>query len=240
MDGSFIKKVKLENLYYNIASIDGKIKFLNRNAKKEFLLFDYDLVNNKKEGLMEIDDRDETYSNYGIGLPLLIKDKNIHLSFPYSETIYEQNRKGVMAKYYVDFGKQKMPEDIYKTKKDFKGLFEYGKANDYGFGICGFRENKDYITFNYQLINLVIYSKKTKTSKIVSGFSNDDMIYGSYIAHDGNDNNFVSEIPAKIFKKQMSLYKKENVWNKVPHHIKQLDSLITDYDNPLLLIYKFK
>lgn len=240
MDGSFIKKVKLNDLYMNIASIDGKIIFLNKELKKEHLLFDYDIVKDKMEGFLKISGRDETYSHYGIGSPMLVKDRNIHLSFPYSETIYELNKKGLKAKYYVDFGAQKMPDDIYKTKKNFKELFEFGKANDYGYGICDFRENKDYITFKYGLTNLVIYSKKTKKSKIVKAIKNDDMIYGSYIAHDGNDNNFVSQLPVMVFKKQMDIYKEEGIWDKVPENIKQLDNLVTDNDNPLLLIYKFK
>jgi hypothetical protein len=240
MDGSFIKKVKLNDLYINIASNDGKIFFLNNQANKKYLLFGYDVINGKEDGFLEIDNHNEIYSNYGIGYPLLTKDENIHLSFPYSETIYEQNEKGVQAKYYVDFGNQKMPEDIYKTKKSFSELFDYGRSNNYGYGICNFRENKDYITFNYQLTNLVIYSKKTKKLKTVSNIKNNDMINGSYIAHDGNDNNFVSQYPAKAFKIQMSIYKKEGVWDKVPDNIKKLDNLVTDYDNPLLLIYKFK
>lgn len=240
LDGSFVKKVKLDDLYINLGSIEGKIYFLNTQAKNEYLIFDYDIDKNVKEGILEITDCNETYSHYGIGYPFMTKDRNINLSFPYSETIYELNKKGVQAKYYVDFGAQKMTEDIYKTKRNFRELFEYGQANDYGYGICNFRENKDYITFNYQLINLVIYSKKTKKAKTVKIIKNSDMISGSYIAHDGNDNNFVQQYSAKTFKKQMDIYKEEGLWDKVPDNIKKLDNLVTDYDNPLLLIYKFK
>ncbi len=240
MDGSFIKKVKLNDLYFNMASMNGKLLFLNKNIKKEYLLFDYDISKDLEEGYLEINDRDEIYSNYGIYSPLLTKDKNIHLTFPYSETIYEKNEKGVEAKYYVDFGTQKMPENIYKKRKSFRELFEYGQANNYGYGICDFRENKDYITFNYQLNNLVIYSKQTKKSKTIEVINNNDMIYGSYIAHDGNDNNFVSQLPAKIFKKQMNIYREEGGWEKVPENIKKLDNLVSENDNPLILIYKFK
>lgn len=240
MDGAFVKKVRLDNLYYNISSTDGEILFLNKDVNRKYLLFDYDIDSNKESVFLEINDRDETYSKYGIDSPLLTRDKKIHLSFPYSETIYEKNKKSVQAKYYVDFGTKKMPEDIYKTKPNFKELFEYGEAHDFGYGICDFRESKDYITFNYQLTNLVIYSKKNKTSKTVSIIKNRDMIHGSYIAHDGNDNNFVSQYAAKVFKKQMNIYKEEGAWDKVPANIKKLDSLVTDNDNPLLLIYKFK
>ncbi len=240
MDGSFIKKIQLNDLYFNMASMDGKVMFLNKDIKKKYLLINYDIEKNIEEGFIPINSRDEIYAHNGIDSPLLTVDKNIHLSFPYSDTIYEQNRKGVQAKYYVDFGKQKMPDYIYETKRNFSELFEFGQANDYGWGICDFRENKDYITFNYQLTSLIIYSKKTKTSKIVSLIDNDDMIHGSYIAHDGNDNNFVSVYPAEVFKKQMNIYKNDGGWNKLPKNIKQLDNLVTDYDNPLLLIYTFK
>lgn len=240
LDGSFVKKVILKDLYINLGVIDGEIFFLNTKAKKEYLVFDYDLDKNEKQGFLEITNRDETYSNYGIGYPLLTKDKNIHLSFPYSEIIYELNKENVQAKYYVDFGSGKMPEDIYKIKRNLNELFQYGQANNYGYGICNFRENKDYITFNYQLVNLVIYSKKTKKEEKVKIIKNSDMIFGSYIAHDGNDNNFVQQCSATTFKNQMRSYKEGDVWDKVPNNIKHLDSLVNDYDNPLLLIYKFK
>lgn len=240
LDGSFVKKVKIDDLYTNIAAINGRISFLNTDRKKDYLLIDYNIDTNEKKGFLEIKGIDKAYSNFGIQYPLLTRDKNIHLSLPYSETVYEQNEKGVEAKYYIDFGSQKMPEDIYEEKKSFRELFDYGQANNYGYGICNFRENKDYVTFNYQLTNLVIYSKKTKKAKKIEYIKNDDMVYGSYVAHDGDDNNFVSQYPAKVFKEQMNIYKKEGIWAKVPKHIKQLDSLVTDNDNPLLLIYKFK
>ncbi|APA00345.1 6-bladed beta-propeller [Flavobacterium commune] len=240
LDGAFVKKVRLDNFYINMASIDGKILFLNRDVKNECLLFDYNLAKAEEQGFLDISDRDKTYSDHILGTPFLTKDKNIHLSFPYSETIYEKNEKGVEAKYYVDFGTQKMPEDIYKLKKSFRELFDYGETNNYGYGICNFRENKDYITFNYQLTNLAIYSKKTKKTKKIKRIINDDMVYGNYLAHDGNDNNFVLQYPAKVFKKQMNIYKEEDIWDKVPNHIKKLDSLVTDNDNPVLMIYKFK
>ncbi len=240
LDGSFVKKVRLEDLYINIQAKDEKIFFLNTQVKKEYLVFDYDLIKNDKEGFLKINDRDETYSHNGVGYPFMVKSRKNYLSFPYSETIYELNKEEVQAKYYIDFGSQKMPEEIYKTKRNFKELFEYGQKNNYGYGICNFRENKDYITFNYQLINLAIYSKKTKKTKNVKVIKNNAMLFGSYIAHDGNDNTFVSQYSAKAFKEQMSIYKAEGIWDKLPENVKKLDNLVDYYDNPLLLIYKFK
>ena len=88
LDGTFIKKVGLNNFYINIASIDGKILFLNRDVNNEYLLFDYDVAKSEEQGFLDISDRDKTYSDHILGTPFLTKDKNIHLSFPYSETIY--------------------------------------------------------------------------------------------------------------------------------------------------------
>ncbi|WP_281299288.1 6-bladed beta-propeller [Flavobacterium limnophilum] len=241
LDGSFVKKVKLNDIYKNIASIDNKLLFLNADQKKEHLLFDYDMrKNEKKMGSLEMNDLDKQFAFHGIIAPYLTKDKNIHLCLPYSETIYEQNGKGVEAKYHIDFGNEKMPEDIYKSKKNFRELIEFGRSSNYGWGISNFRENKDYITFYYQLCNLVIYSKKDKKAKIVLSVLNDDMIYGSYIAHDGDDNNLVMQCPAYIFKKQMGIYKQNGKWEKLPDNIKKIDNSIKDTNNPLLLIYTFK
>lgn len=240
MQGTFIKKLKLNDLYYNIASLNGEVILLNRDVERKNLLFNYDMSNNKEQGVLDISELDEIYKSNGIGRPFLTKDKNIHLSFPYSETIYEYSANGVNAKYYIDFGKHKIPKDIYKTKKNFRELFKFAKNNDYGYGICEFREYKDYVVFNFKITQTIVYSKKTNTAKKVSLINNDDRIYGSYIAHDGDDNNFVSICPARNFKTQMDIYKEGETWNKLPSHIKQMDNQISEYDNPLILIYTFK
>ena len=117
---------------------------------------------------------------------------------------------------------------------------EFDKKKKYGWGITNFRENKDYITFCYQICNLVIYSKKEKKAQTIGLINNNDMIYGAYIAHDGNDNNFVLQYPADLFKKQLEVYKQNGKWENLPDNIKKIDQTIKETNNPLLLIYTFK
>lgn len=242
LKGQFNRKIKLDDLYFGISSLGDNAVLLNKKSKKNYLLFKYDMLNsNVEEGIVKMNDKDISYKRNSIGSSYLNRDKNIHLTLPYSDLIYEYNENGIEAKYFIDFGSQKLPDNIYKQYKDFGGLFKYAKENNLGYGICDFRENKDYITFNCQLNKLVIFSKKTKKARVVKLIKNNNMFYGSYIAHDGNDNKFISVSYAERFKKQMLIYKnKADVWKKVPNHIKQIDENISENDNPILVIDTFK
>lgn len=241
-EGVFIRKEKLENLYFNIELMDNEAVLLNKDPKRKYTLFKHDLMGEFQNKFLEMNIKDEIFKNDIIGgRPNLTRDKNIHLTFPYSENIFELKEDKLEIKYTIDFGKHRIPENLYKQKKGFKELFPYARKNNLGFGICNFRENNNYAMFNFQISKLAIYSKKTKETKIIKRFDNEDFIYGSYLAHCGDDNKFISYCPARIFKKQMNFQKKnDESWNKVPNSIKLMDSLITENDNPILLIYTFK
>jgi hypothetical protein len=243
LSGNLIKTKKLNDLYNSISSLNGKIIFRNKHDDhKEYLLYAYDIKKDKMNGFFRLNQKDKIFKNDFIAhRPALTKDKFIHVSFPYSNLIYEYNDNSQAAKYFIDFGAKNMPEYVYEDEKSFQELFKYGRENNYGFGICNFRENDDYITFNYQISKLVIYNKKTKESNVVKIIHNDNMIYGSYIAHNGDDNKFVSVCRSQTFKKQMKIYKQEKKWNMIPNYIKKIDNRVSsEYDNPILLIYTFK
>lgn len=69
LDGSFIKKIQLENYYSSMATLDDKILFFTRDTKKEYLLFDYDTSKDKEEGYLKMNNRDSTYLNLDTGNP---------------------------------------------------------------------------------------------------------------------------------------------------------------------------
>ena len=175
--------------------------------------------------------------------PYLTKDKNIHVSFPYSKIIYQYDENGITPQYLIDFGSNTMPDAVFDKEKEYTGIVDYAKKKNYGFGISNFRENENYITFNFYHTMLVIYSKKTKETERINLFmSNDDNIpFFNYFAHDGNDNKLISIYNASLFKEQMDIYKTEGIpWKKVPEYVKKISRNISKTDNPLLVIYTFK
>lgn len=240
-EGEFVETKEMDNLYLNIASLNDNILLLNKQAKNKYMLFEQKIKSKNKKSFLPVDKKDIFFENYGIGTPNITKSKNIYISFPYSETIYEYGINGVNPRYYIDFGNNKMPDKVYDLEKDLNGVFDYAKNNNYGWGITNFRETENHITFSYHLTKLVIYSKKNKSSKMFSLFIDKEIPFFSYFAHDGNDNRLIAIQPASAFKKQMDIYiKEEEPWKKIPERIKQLAKTTSESDNPLLIIYSFK
>ncbi|WP_147679216.1 6-bladed beta-propeller [Algibacter pacificus] len=242
--GQLIKEKKVDDLYFNMSFTNNKLLFMTKNIKRKNKLIEYDLKRDKKKGFLTSNEKDKFFSKLGMLNPSITKNENIHISFPYLETIYEYNEDGFFAKYNIDFGKGQMPNAIInKLDKDYKGLYNYVKENNYGFGISNFRENKDYVTFNFYNNMIVIYSKVLKKSNAFRLFINDsDQIpFYNYFAHDGDDNKIISIYPAIQFKNQMDTYKKEiKPWKRMPAYLKELDKKVSHNDNPLLIVYSFK
>lgn len=246
IEGVFLKEEKLNDFYFNMAFFNDKLLFLSNNLNSNKMLCEYDLSNQIKNEFIEMNEKDRFFYSLGMPGPKVIKGKNINISLPYSETIYRYDKKGVLPKYYIDFDKNKTPNNIINIfdKEDYyKVINKYIKENRYGFGISNFRENKNYVTFNYWGNMIVIYSKISKKAKAFSSFisKKDPIPFYNYFAHDGDDNNLISIYPSIKFKRQMKKFKKnEEYWKEIPDHLKTIDKGLSISDNPLLLIYTFK
>lgn len=237
-EGKFIKDEKLKTLYSYISYDNEKLLLLNNSLKREYLLVSKSL--SKTSNFLAINSKDKLFENYGLFTPSITKDKKIHLTLPYSNTIYEYRNQKIQPKYHIDFGSRSLPDDIFNTKTPSE-IFRYSLKNNYGFAISNFRESKDYVTFTYQSHKLVIYSKKDKLAKTFKYFKKDMMLFYNHFAHDGDDNNLISIYHSLEFKNQINKYKKSpKNWEKVPDRIKQLNNKISVNDNPLLIIYTFK
>ncbi len=107
------------------------------------------------------------------------KKFNNSTSFLYSfnDTIYDLNDKGITPKFFVDFGKDKLPEKyLEKTYNDIREFLESCKKTRFAYRIIGFFETSNAIVFSfmhrYDIIH-VYYSKSTKNKFIVNELIND-------------------------------------------------------------------
>ncbi len=176
---------------------------------------------------------------------------NNQVSFimPFNDTIYSIAYDSIFPRFYIDFGENKIPFDIFqKTSSDYleqaqlrkKALTEISKDN-FAFNANNFSETNYSIFFQFRhlLSSHVFYSKSTDKIVIAKNLINDiDHIpYTPPIA--ATDSEFVSIIePADIIEH----YKK--IKNKYPESelktIKQLVDSITEFDNPILVFAKTK
>jgi hypothetical protein len=244
LDGQYIREEKTKDSFYNLGYKNNNLITLRKEEKGKMFL-EYDLGKQLTSSFIYLNEKDKFFLRLGIESPNIIRsNKNIAISLPYSETIYEYDGNKVKPKYFIDFGKNKMPDNIFnKFDDNYQGIHKYMTKNQYGFGISNFRESKDYVTFNFYGNMIVIYSKVSKQSKAFSFFTNekDQLPFYNYFAHDGDDNKIISIYSANQFKRQMSIYRKEiNPWKKIPEYIKEIDRKSFSNNNPLLLVYTLK
>ena len=245
LEGNSIKTKNTDNLFFYIAFQNDNIVKLNV-SEEEFILSEYNLKTEERKGFLPMTEMYKIFEGRRFEYPKVNKDENIHITFPYSNFVYEYTEKGVSPKYYIDFGENKVPEKVLKRiigkeKKYFSTVTNYARKNNYGWGICNFRENKNYVTFTFNSINLVVYSKKTKKAGIFAYFVKDEIPFLKYFVHNGNDNKLVSIYEADQFRKNTRQDMKiEKLWKKRPEYLKKMYNEVSDDSNPLLIIYTFK
>ena len=245
LEGNFIKTKNTDKLFLHIALQNEHLIKLNVSGE-EFILSEYNLKTEERKSFLPMTEMYKIFASYRFEYPNVNKDENIHITFPYSNFVYEYTEKGVSPKYYIDFGENKVPEKVLKRiigkeKKYFHDVNNYAKKHNYGWGICNFRENKNYVTFTFNSINLVVYSKKTKKAGIFAYFVKDEIPFLKYFVHNGNDNKLVSIYEADQFRKNTRQDMKiEKLWKKRPEYLKKMYNEVSDDSNPLLIIYTFK
>jgi hypothetical protein len=244
-EGEFVREIKIDykDFHQNISYFNNKLLFLTKRNKWLFQEFDIDSKN--KINFIEMNENDKFFSGLRSRLPYIIKsNNNINITSLYSDLVYGYDNGNFYPKYKIDFGKHKPPSSISeKFDNGFKGIYEFIKNENYGFGISNFREGNDFITFNFWNNGIVIYSKKLKKAKAYSSFRSpiDQFYFGNYIAHDSNDDTIISIISARIFKKQMSYFMQSSTkLEELPEYLKKLNRGVKSSDNPLLMVYKFK
>ena len=245
LEGNFIKTKSTNKFFFHIAFQNDNLIKLNVSGEN-FILSEYNLKTEERKGFLPMTEMYKMFASYRFEYPKVNKDENIHITFPYSNFVYEYTENGVSPKYYIDFGENKVPEKVLKRiigkeKKYFSDVRNYARKNNYGWGICNFRENKNYVIFTFDSINLVVYSKKTKKAKRFSHFSKNRVPFYKYFVHNGNDNKLVSIYEADQFRKHTrQVMKKEDLWKKRPEYLKKMYDEVSDDSNPLLVIYTFK
>ncbi len=242
--GQFINEIKANDYYTNIGYKNNKLLFVYKNKEKGKLFQEFDQKTKKKKNYIEMDDFDVFFWLLQSRYPYITSSKNTLITSLNSEIIYKYDNKGFHPEYKIDFGKNKVPDNIVnKFDSNYNGLSKYIIDNNYGFGISNFRENRNYITFNFWGNMIVIYSKKLNEAKAFSSFynPNDQFYFSNYIGHDGDDNKIISKYSADSFKNQMKSFKEDvDKWKKIPDYIKNFDKKVKSTDNPLLIIYSFK
>ena len=115
---------------------------------------------------------------YNKGDYLANDSENVFINFLYNDTIYFAAKNHIQPLYLLDFGKSKLPQNIFNkaiSKADKFSIMDLylNKETYTGFGLNRFNISKDYLflLFNKGMETFnTIYSIKSKKSKIFNGF----------------------------------------------------------------------
>jgi hypothetical protein len=231
LNGNFLEEEPLSYFYNNISSINGEILFLNASDQLNHRLFFADSTADIKSSALFNYDFSKYFSSFSLTTPSMLKDNSIHITFPYSDTVFQYSNAELRAKYIVDFSEKRLPKDFVSRKLLTPiEIFKSSVQNEYGFGISNFKEVNDFVFFSYGPNTFQFIKNK-----------NFSYSFGNIFGHDGTDNNMVSIISAGRFKNNfVPSLNKEILDSKVFDDIMSMAPLINDDSNPLLLIYTFK
>lgn len=240
MDGKFVNEKEMTGWYNNILTTPSNIVIYNRsNSQEKYKI----LFQSRKTG--EI-------NNF---LPYSGKIPSTNIAFPnfcrsyatyfyevLNDTIYKITDSAIKPAFYIDFGKDKLPENLRKCS-DYNQIFrEVVNTNKYGYFISNFRETEKYIIFKFEPDRKVFYSKADKKIMVLRTIFDDKTglpIY--YFAHDGKDNKFISIIEAGNFcsflRLPADLYAK--TYPEFPK-VKSQFGNVKKTDNPIIVIYTLK
>ena len=87
LEGEFIKTKNMDNLFIDIAIQNNNLIILNISTKEKFVLYEYNLNTNKKKGFLPLTETDKIFKSRDVEYPRITKDKNIHITFPYSNFV---------------------------------------------------------------------------------------------------------------------------------------------------------
>jgi hypothetical protein len=241
MEGKFIDEHKMDGWYQNILATGENLVLYNRSSspKEKFKIIFQSKTGKKKNMFLPYQGK---INRCNIGYPNICQSNATYFYEPLNDTIYRINESNVVPAYYIDFGKDKLPENL-RRSTDYREIDrEVISTNKYGYFISNFRETEKYIIFKYEPARVVFYAKAEKKTVVFSSISEKRSGLGvNYFAHDGKGNKFVSILSADRFSRLMS--RTEDIFYRTYPDFRKIQTKYKHVkvdDNPLIVFYTLK
>lgn len=177
---------------------------------------------------------------------------------PFNDIIFHLTSEQLTPRTYISFGKYSLPQSILDKEYDNVAVFmEQIRKTDYAFHLMGYQESRDAISFVFEhrgLFHLAYYDKGSGKQKIARELKDDIMLEGfsiegfsEYLPYTTTEDGrivFLVESPVlkdAIEKEKAATTRQE--WAKrlaSNAQLRNLDAYLAQYDNPILLVGKFK
>ncbi len=259
LDGNFVRERRITNVIYRTKVLIGKdyyIIWANNTSNNETGINvnnDIIFVTKKWDYISSLLPIKKWEQDFKFDTPnaFSVYDEKISFLKPLNDTIYYIKPDSITPRFIVDFGKYKIPKDLFEnvTNKTYYEKIQIQRKfikkvtdGNFAYFVKNFRENEHsiFFMFSYNMKQMnTFYSKLTEGIFITKNLFNDidHGIYTPPIA--ATDSEFISIIePADLIEH----YK--TIKNKYPKDelktIKQLVDSITEFDNPILVFAKTK
>jgi len=163
----------------------------------------------------------------------------------FNDTIYTITEKEISPRYYIDFGKYKVPEEACeKNPLDFANKYMRDADEDYAGILDCIYENNQYVGFSFwsqDSCHSAIYSKKMNKSYTVNQFVND--INGGPLKHTNYLTSWMTmqnnEIVGVVFAEDFIAHCQANK-GSLSDEVQKIVEKITPFSNPILIKIKLK
>lgn len=148
--GNFMQEQKNNFLLKDFSNeIDNSVflfKQLNLKEKDRSLLVKYNLTSNKEEPFFTITNHElrkmSGVTNFNT---FSICDNDIYFNYPFCDTIFNVTSKERVAAFYVDFGKKKLPQNLFGDEVEIIPKMRMVKKNGGVDAITGFNVSNNYL-----------------------------------------------------------------------------------------------
>ena len=173
--------------------------------------------------------------------------EHIMYTEPFNDTIFTVTEKGLAPYYVIDFGKQKLPSEIFDNNPQPREIITKFNNSDsqYASLISNAYENSNYLLFNYRFsgkVQTAIYSITSNKLTNINEFTfmGKALSATGLFFHVKQDNKFVCFLPAGLFAEEGGILEKEvqQGFGRYSDITKQLPVTMED-DNPIMVIGEF-
>jgi hypothetical protein len=243
LNGEFIKEKRAHNFFDFISYSDGKLLLLDlRGSNDKALISDDEDSNEKKFFLTKTEDIN-FIGNRRFNTPFLSKDYTVHVTLPFTYTIYNYQDDSLRPKYYLNFKENQIPKELFSSGRSNDEIYSIIEEKKYAGKLGNFRDGGNHIFFTYDGDVNVLYSKRKKTVEIFDFISAKQLpvILSNLQSYDGIGASILKITSAVDFSEGMQKLKLDKVrWDNVPETLKEINNDLESTSNPLLIFCEVK
>lgn len=247
-NGDYLGNLPYKTHHHDIVSFDNILYFVSNYFYSDlgfYNLFRYDLDTKKTNSYIPFDEKiQKNGSAWGINRQISKYKDSALLLYPLNDTIFEVSKNNVNPRYTIRFSKHNIPENI--KDKDGSIIFSLAHRDGYIKGLHHLQNSKDYLlgiytegnSYRYITIDKKTLKYKIGKNLIIKNYGNLSLLTFYTTSND----ELISILDADLFHSLWKNNYSKNIFEnkKVEEKLKNTVESLSEDNNPVLFIFKFK